>query len=300
MSGSGAVKREEGDSTGLLGSTRERELLEGLADCRRTLAGALARTAEHADASQAEDARVRHRLLADAYRQLDRSDYRLAAVFERYFEFRAELALANMGLVAYVAKRYRNRGVAYSDLLQDGFCGLLDAIDRFDLAHPTKLSTYAMWWIRQAIQCSVAASAYPVSLTPRHLRALARAEARSEPEFAHERSQQGMAAELVQRIRSATRPAISLDSTRISPDDGLLDFQHHYGGETDRNETIAEWFSFLRPRERQVLIHRFGLGGAPRLSLSQVGALLDVSRERVRQIQNTALHAIRMRTSQEP
>ena len=78
-----------------------------------------------------------------------------------------------MRLVAHVAKRYRNRGVAYSDLVQDGFCGLLQAIDRFDLAHETKLATYATWWIRQAIQSAVAAGAHAVRLTLRHLRQLA-------------------------------------------------------------------------------------------------------------------------------
>ena len=71
-----------------------------------------------------------------------------------------------MRLVAHVARRYRNRGVAYSDLVQDGFCGLLQAIDRFDLRHQTKLATYATWWIRQAIQSAVAAGAPAVRLTP--------------------------------------------------------------------------------------------------------------------------------------
>ena len=78
-----------------------------------------------------------------------------------------------MRLVAHVAKRFRDRGIPYSDLLQEGFCGLLEAIDRFDLTHQTKLATYATWWIRQSMQRAVASGAYPVRLTPRHLRQLA-------------------------------------------------------------------------------------------------------------------------------
>ena len=78
-----------------------------------------------------------------------------------------------MRLVAHVAKRFRDRGIPYSDLLQEGFCGLLEAIDRFDLIHQTKLATYATWWIRQSMQRAVASGAYPVRLTPRHLRQLA-------------------------------------------------------------------------------------------------------------------------------
>src|SRR4029453_8089464 len=99
---------------------------------------------------------------------------RLGAVFHRYSELRGKLALANIRLVSHVAKRFRDRGVAYSDLLQEGFCGLLEAIDRFDLAHQTKLSTYAIWWLPRAATSAVAAGAYPVRLTPRHLRQLAR------------------------------------------------------------------------------------------------------------------------------
>ena len=98
----------------------------------------------------------------------------------KYSELRGKLALANLRLVAHVAKRFRDRGIPYGDLLQEGFCGLLEAIDRFDLNHETKLATYATWWIRQSMQRAVASGAYPVRLTPRHLRQLAQNQEESE------------------------------------------------------------------------------------------------------------------------
>src|SRR5262249_24386679 len=94
---------------------------------------------------------------------------------QRYQELRAALAMANSRLVAHVARRFVNRGIPTSDLIQEGFCGLLTAIDRFAPATPPRLATYAVWWIRQAMQRAVAANAYPVRLNPKQLQRLARA-----------------------------------------------------------------------------------------------------------------------------
>ena len=85
--------------------------------------------------------------------------------------------MANVRLVAHVAKRYHDRGIPPGDLIQEGFCALLVAIDRFDLVNETRLATYAIWWIRQAIQRAVAGGAYPVRLNPRQLHQLAQAQA---------------------------------------------------------------------------------------------------------------------------
>src|SRR5262249_7016049 len=80
---------------------------------------------------------------------------------------------AHSRLVAYIARRYLNRGVSPADLIQEGFCGLLEAIDRFDTINTTRLATYAAWWIRQALQRAIAGAGYPVRLSPRQLRRLA-------------------------------------------------------------------------------------------------------------------------------
>jgi RNA polymerase primary sigma factor len=283
-------------STSMLGPRRERRLLEELADCKRTLAGALARDPGLVVPEKTDDPWTMSRFIAEVYGNHSPVAGTLEAVFQRYFELRAELALANMWLVAYVAKRYCNRGVDYSDLLQEGFCGLLEAIDRFDPAHQTKLSTYATWWIRQAVQSAVAAGAYPVRLAPRQLRQLAQNQDELHREVAQEPGRNHVATESIQRIHAATRPAVSLDETRFTslhtmshPDRDLDD--------DDLDEAIGKWMESLRPRERQVLSYRFGLGGSPRLSLSQVGKMLGVSKERTRQIQEAALEKLRTNVS---
>jgi RNA polymerase primary sigma factor len=283
----------------LLGPRQERQLLEELADCKQTLAGALARDPGRVVPEKTDDPRAMSRFIAEAYRDHGPIEATLEAVFQRYFELRAKLGLANMRLVAHIAMRYRNRGVAYSDLLQEGFCGLLEAIDRFDLARQTKLSTYATWWIRQAVQSAVAAGAYPVRLTPRHLRQLAQNQDEPDREVVQERGRHHVAAESIQRIHAATRLAIALGETRFpsvptisNPDSDLAD-------EIDPDEAVGKWMVSLRPRERQVLSYRFGLEGRPRLSLSQVGKVLDVSKERVRQIQNAALEMLRANASRD-
>ena len=121
----------------------------------------------------ADDPQVLAHFIASAYTSDGPRDVRLGAIHHKYLELRGRLAMANIRLVAHVAKRFRDRGIPYSDLMQEGFCGLLEAIDRFNLNHETKLATYATWWIRQSMQQAVASGAYPVRLTPRHLRQLA-------------------------------------------------------------------------------------------------------------------------------
>ena len=203
--------------------------------------------------------------------------------------------------MAHVAKKFRDRGISSSDLIQEGFCGLLEAIDRFDLTHETKLATYATWWIRQAMQRALAAGAYPVRLSPRHLRQLAQNQDEID-------GAEGAAAavavpgtaspEVIRRIHAATRPTVSLDAS--------LDAESHFrlsqtmsdpGGDrtgaVDTDEAVDRLMQALRPRERQVLSLRFGLGGQSRLSLSEVGKVLAVSKERVRQIQDRALEKLR-------
>ena len=296
---SDALGNPDGASTSMLGPGRERRLLEELADCKRTLVGALARDPGLVVPEETDDPRAVSRFIAEVYGNHGPVEGALEAVFQRYFELRAELALANMRLVAYVAKRYLNRGVTSSDLLQEGFCGLLEAIDRFDPAHQTRLSTYATWWIRQAIQSAVAAGAYPVRLTRRHLRQLAQNQEEHDREVAQQPGRHHVATESMRRIRSATRPAVSLDEIRFTPFHAMSDPESDSADDIDLEEAVGKWMVSLRPRERQVLSYRFGLGGSPRLSLSQVGKVLDVSKERVRQIQDTALKKLRTNASRD-
>ena len=292
--------------TQVLGTQEERRLLQELGDCKQKLAEALANIPGFESPRGADDPQALAHHIASFYAGSGPSEARLGAIFCRYSDLRGKLALANMRLVAHVAKRFRDRGVAYSDLLQEGFCGLLEAIDRFDLTHQTKLATYATWWIRQSMQRAVAAGAYPVRLSPRHLRQLAQNQEDVDPSAPispEGNDVPGVSAEMIRRIHTATRPTISLDATIDSDSNFNLmqtmsDPEGDRTGEVDMDETVGKMMDVLRPREQQVLALRYGLAGKGKLSLSQVGKVLEVSKERVRQIQDRALEKLRAVASQ--
>lgn len=286
----------------------ERALLQEMADCKRKLARAL-EDLDGIEAPQAgDDPQALAQFIADSFARRGQEHACLGAVHRRYNEIRARLALANMKLVAHVAKRFRDRGIPYSDLLQEGFCGLLEAIDRFDLSHRTKLATYATWWIRQSMQRAVASGAYPVRLTPRHLRQLAqdqeqKEQRESDDPFSTDRLSEA-GTDIIPYIHAATRPAVSLDATRsFNASFNLLqtisDPESDPTSQVDTDEAVGRLLEILRPREQEVLSLRFGLGGRERLSLSQVGRLLDVSKERVRQIEDRALEKLRARAEEQ-
>ncbi len=292
----------------LLSGEEERALLRELIECKAKLAGALPRTEAAVSLEEATPQLV-SRNIADYYASLSQDaprQARLGALFHRYTEIRGKLALANIRLVAHVAKRFRDRGIAQADLLQEGLCGLLEAIDRFELSHGTKLATYATWWIRQSIQRLVASTAYPVRLSPRHLRQLAQNQQGLDgnqdgtPNSGNgNREIRGeVSHELVEHIHTATRPTVSLDasvdqSSRFTLLQTMSDTEPDIGKDVDLGESITRLMAALRPREQLVLAMRFGLEGRQRMSLSQVGRVLAVSKERVRQIQDRALLKLR-------
>jgi RNA polymerase primary sigma factor len=293
----------DAEITQVLSKSEEREILMELARCRKKLTSALKKI--DMPNVEEDDPRVAlSQLLANRDFLSGVKEARLGASFDRYRELRTRLALANMRLVAHVAKGFRERGIAYSDLIQEGFLGLLEAIDRFDLNHETKLATYATWWIRQAMQRAVASGAYPVRLSPRHLRQLAQCQEKGiEKVAADEFEAEGDdlptdASELIHRIHTATRPTVSLNATidfdsNFSLMQTITETEYEISDDENAGEMVARLISELRPREQQVLQLRFGLGGRQKLSLSQVGKVLAVSKERVRQIQDRALQRLR-------
>ena len=295
----------DSSDTQVLATAEERTLLRELSLCKTKLADALASLPGHEGPTEGDNPQAIAQQIAEYYAGHDPIEARLGAIYRRYSELRGKLALANMRLVAHVAKRFRDRGVSYTDLIQEGFCGLLEAIDRFDLNHETKLATYATWWIRQSMQRAVASCAYPVRLSPRHLRQLAQNQDEvvtvvTSPPVPGATASSGstVTSETIRHIHTATRPTISLDATLDSDSNFNLmqtmsDPEGDRTADIDMDETVGKMMDALRPREQQVLALRFGLGGESRLSLSQVGKVLEVSKERVRQIQDRALQKLR-------
>jgi RNA polymerase primary sigma factor len=288
----------------VMSPTRERELLLELAGTKEELLRATRRP----DGSEwgvsipdAEFQRVVHDLATRAT-VFEPGTALIVRLARRYEEIRTALAMANSRLVAHIAKRYFNRGISAADLIQDGFCGLLAAIDRFDTSNTTRLATYAGWWIRQSLQRAIAGGAFPVRLNPKQLQRLAKAA--SHPS--------GMMTDLTtevvatKMVRSRTeslelaaiRTQISLDAP-CQVDDStplanlLASVEDPDHDEREAVESLGSILQTLSPREQMVLRLRFGLDGEPRHSLNQLGKVLQVSKERVRQIEERAMEKLR-------
>ncbi len=285
----------------VLSADQERALVLELDECKRRLLEVRQLLGAELSGTSPEDeeiqAIVRH--LLDRSAEKTEMVRHLRPIAEQYNEIRTRLAMANLRLVAHVARKYRNRGITSSDLLQEGFCGLLKAIDRFQPVKETRLASYAVWWIRQALQRAVAAGAYPVRLNPRHLQQLAMSNAeQAEPRKPGRKPRSSGAANTIRQIQSATRPTISLN-TNLRADEGssLLDALTYPPAEEaptgELDEYLVALMEQLKPREQVVIQLRFGLAGKACHSLSQVSEVLDVSKERVRQIQEGALQKLR-------
>src|SRR5262249_50107791 len=229
-------------------------------------------------------------------------------LYDRYIHYKHRLASANIRLAAHVAKRFRHHSLSYADLLQEAVCGLMQAIDRFDVSHGTRLATYAPWWIRQTLQIAVARQSHLVSLSPHHLQELGLLQQESEalahggkhlPSPQELASRTGSSLEHLTHLQTATRTPVSLNAvldddsdfklTEAMPDNDSQTQRQN----SERQEALRFLMENLRPRERKVLDLRFGLTGNGTHSLRQIGHLLRISKERVRQIQNRALEKLR-------
>jgi RNA polymerase primary sigma factor len=293
----------------VLSTAKERELLLELSACKDCLLSATHRRDGSPWTGALPDAEFQAvvRELASAQETGGAPASALCSLARRYQEVRGALAMANSRLVAHVVKRYNNRGIPASDLIQEGFCGLLLAIDRFDPANTTRLATYAVWWIRQSIQRAVAAGAYPVRLNPKQLRRLAQAIPQSGGASAI-RPADLRHREVGERLPgwtelAAIRPRISLDSTcRIDQSTPIAELipaaRDAEPEEREQTEHLGTMIQILKPREQTVLRLRFGLDGESRHSLSQVSKVLEVSKERIRQIQERALEKLRLAASE--
>ena len=246
----------------------------------------------------------RHDLLTAA------QEVELAKRIERGDDDAKQLMIkSNLRLVVSIAKNYRNQGLPFLDLIQEGTLGLIRAVEKFDWRRGFKFSTYATWWIRQAVARALADKArtirMPVHIVER-MQKLNRAERTlwtqlgREPTLAEIADEAALTLQQAVEVRAAARASASLDAPVGDTDEAVLgDFVAGQDPLPEecvelelRSRALIQALASLAPRDRQVIVLRYGIGGTEPRTLEQIGRQLGLTRERVRQIELDSLRRL--------
>lgn len=235
----------------------------------------------------------------------------VARWMKEYALLKHQLVVCNLPWVTKLARAGRKSGISEEDLFQEGVCGLLKAIDRFEPERELRLMTYATWYIREAMQQIRARQSHLLSLSA-HDQTLTHQMEQLKGEFQQRESRPPTNAELarqldrpaslIRKLQSATAPALSLDhggangTIPVVMEDPVDEFDRL----DDIKSSIHRLLQELSHRERVIVMRRFGLDGSEPTSLEAIGSLLQISKERVRQLQRQAIRRMQQLAKESP
>jgi len=256
-------------------------------------------------------------LVLDTPKQLDKRLRTIEAVYIRYEEAKRNLSAGNLRLVVSIAKKYRNRGLSFLDIIQEGNTGLMRAVDKYEYRRGYKFSTYATWWIRQAITRAIADHARTIRIPVHMIETMSKIRQASklllqelgrEPTIEEIANQAEMSVVETRRVLKISKHPFSLDRPIGESEDSYfgdfiedetIDSPVQSATQEMLKDRIEHVLKTLTYREREIIKLRYGIGDGYTYTLEEVGRIFKVTRERVRQVEAKAIrklqHPVRSR-----